>query len=247
MTIDKLIASMTYDIAPRLKRTPFQMDDTSIMYAVERIGRNLCPEFRVDEANKEVLLNLAKWTLGLPFEAINPVTKRRAQGRTDKGIIITGPTGTGKTLATKVLYYLAKMTGQAVTVDSGRYSLLWPEKRAEDLCDEYARNGSITSVSGTVALCIHDLGSEPNETLYMGNRVPVMRQLIERWGERNDRLLIVTTNLPLYYNPKSEAEKARPTILKQYGARAESRLVEMCNYFYLGGDDRRVANIKENK
>lgn len=242
--INECISKMSFDLTPRLTREPGkEMADSDILYIIKALGEKVCPGFQIDESNRDTLLAFARWTLGIHFKAMNPQTKQMVEGRLDRGIFITGPTGTGKTMAVKVMYYLAKMFGETINIGKAQYPLGWRDARAEDLCDEYSRTGELASTKGIASLCIHDLGAEPQETLYMGNRVSVMRQVIERWGERHDRILVITSNLPLCYRPTNDLEAARPTILKRYGARAESRLVEMCNYLYLGGEDRRITSI----
>ena len=78
-------------------------------------------------------------------------------------------------------------------------------------------------------LGIQDLGSEPQESLYMGNRVDVVRQLIEHRGDKTDEMTLITSNL------KINGER----LVNRYGDRVASRLVEMCNYFEIKGKDRR--------
>ena len=78
-------------------------------------------------------------------------------------------------------------------------------------------------------LGIQDLGCEPQESLYMGNRVDVVRQLIEYRGDKTDEITLITSNL------KINGEK----LVNRYGDRVASRLNEMCNYFEIKGKDRR--------
>jgi DNA replication protein DnaC len=81
-------------------------------------------------------------------------------------------------------------------------------------------------------LCVDDFGSEPTESAYMGNRLEVMRCIIENRGDRRDRLTHIISNLP----PGSKQLK------EKYGDRVQSRLFEMCNYFELRGQDRRRSD-----
>ena len=75
---------------------------------------------------------------------------------------------------------------------------------------------------------IQDLGQEPKETLYMGNRLNVLQQLLEYRGDRGDQLTLITSNLRI----------SSETLKRDYGDRVQSRLVEM-NYFEIKGKDRR--------
>ena len=78
-------------------------------------------------------------------------------------------------------------------------------------------------------LCIQDLGNEPQEALYMGNRLDVARYIIEYRGDAHAELTFITSNL-----------RMGGDILKErYGDRVASRLMEMCNYYEIKGKDRR--------
>jgi DNA replication protein DnaC len=79
-------------------------------------------------------------------------------------------------------------------------------------------------------LCNQDLGAELKESLHMGNRINVLKQLIEYRGDRQDLITLITSNYPI----DSEF------ISVKYGDRVVSRLIEMCNYFELKGKDRRI-------
>jgi len=78
-------------------------------------------------------------------------------------------------------------------------------------------------------MAFQDLGSEPMESLYMGNRLNVMRQILENRGDRTDVITLITSNLPINCQE----------FTSMYGDRVASRLLEMCNYFEIKGTDRR--------
>ena len=78
-------------------------------------------------------------------------------------------------------------------------------------------------------LGIQDFGQEPAESLYMGNRLDVIRQLVEYRGDCSDELTFITTNL------KMGGEK----LIQRYGDRVASRLNQMCNNLEIKGLDRR--------
>jgi len=78
-------------------------------------------------------------------------------------------------------------------------------------------------------LGIQDLGQEPQESLYMGNRVDVVRQLIEYRGDRTDEITFITSNMKINGD----------VLMNRYGDRVASRLMEMCNYYEIKGKDRR--------
>lgn len=79
---------------------------------------------------------------------------------------------------------------------------------------------------------IHDVGTEQMETLYMGNRIPVIRTILEYRGDRSDMITFVTSNLAIGSKKLGE----------YYGDRVESRLREMFNYIEIRGIDRRKSD-----
>jgi len=81
-------------------------------------------------------------------------------------------------------------------------------------------------------LCIDDLGSENPNRKYMGNDMNVMAELIEK---RYDIYQTYGTKTHIISNVVSSED-----LMKLYGARACSRLQEMCNVIVMDGKDRRV-------
>ena len=107
--------------------------------------------------------------------------------------------------------------------------LSWAITRADEVCQEYVANGEIQRYKQRAMIGIQDLGQEPKEVLYMGNRLNVLQQLLEYRGDRTDQLTLITSNLRI----------SSDTLKRDYGDRVQSRLVEMCNYFEIKGRDRR--------
>lgn len=226
---------------PTITREVYSYDEETALKCVQRIGTALCPTFALDADNRGVFAALTAWMTGNPFTAIDPVTKRRIEGRTDKGIYLFGGTGTGKSLAMKIMAYMTCFDRPRLRFSNAEkpVELKWTSVRADRMASEFAETGSIGAYKSIPMLLIEDMGNEPAETLYMGNRVDVIRQVLEARGDRRDQLTFITTNLPL-----GEVKGVNP-IRQRYGDRAESRLIEMCNYLYLGGKDRRL-NINTN-
>ena len=75
--------------------------------------------------------------------------------------------------------------------------LEWSSVHADALCDIYTETGDIKRFKQRNILSVQDFGSEPLESLYMGNRLEVMRSLIEYRGDRSDCLTLITSNLKL--------------------------------------------------
>ncbi len=65
--------------------------------------------------------------------------------------------------------------------------------------------------------------------MYMGNRLNVLRAILEYRGDRTDKITMISSNLPVQHKAFTD----------KYGDRVASRMCEMCNYYQLTGIDRR--------
>lgn len=202
---------------------------------VEAIGKSRNPQFVLDDANRFAYTNFIKWAHCDPsMQCLDPATGKVIPGRLKRGIYIAGNTGTGKSWCLDIMQAYCTVFGFKVAWqdydDNNKLRPLnWRTVRADYLCDYFALNGNINEFKNLPSLGIQDFGQEPQETLYMGNRLDVVRQLIEYRGDRCDELTLITSNL-----------KMQGTTLKnRYGDRVASRLNEMCNYFEIKGKDRR--------
>jgi hypothetical protein len=107
--------------------------------------------------------------------------------------------------------------------------LHWENVRADTICEDYTKEGTMRDYETSPILGIQDLGAEPTESLFMGNRMSVLRQLLEYRGDFTDRITLISSNIPLSHKMLTD----------RYGDRVASRLNEMCNYFEITGKDRR--------
>ena len=208
-----------YDVAEALK-------------IVEAIGKSRNPKFVIDDENRFTYENFIKWCHCDPtMQCLNPETRDVVPGRLKRGIYIAGNTGTGKSWCLEIMQAYCTAWGFKVQFidDITPRSLWWRITRADAICDSFVESGDIHTLKKLPMLGIQDLGSEPQESLYMGNRVDVVRQLIEHRGDKTDEMTLITSNL------KINGEK----LVNRYGDRVASRLVEMCNYFEIKGKDRR--------
>ena len=205
---------------------PYHQDD--LRAYMKAVGEEVLPgRFALDADNSYIYENVRRWLDGIgDFEALDPRTQTYGKGDPLKGIYIAGPTGTGKTILLDVMRRYAKGLFLKIKLDGREYNIDWQTFRSDEICMDVVKTGDIDKYVNMPALCINDLGSEPKESLYMGNRVEVMRTILERRGDLHDRrLTLITSNFRIDNLP--------------YGSRVESRLVEMCNYYELKGDDRR--------
>ena len=198
---------------------------------VEAIGKSRNPAFAIDDENRFTYENMIRWChCDTKMQAIDPVTKKVIPGGLKKGIYIAGNTGTGKSWCLEVMAAYAMAFGFVITLgETEKRMLYWENVRADDICEEYAANGTFQKFKTRKIYGIQDLGSEPAESVYMGNRIEVLRQLLEYRGDRTDQVTLFTSNLPMNHK----------ILVDRYGDRVSSRLSAMCNYFEIRGKDRR--------
>ena len=190
-------------------------DVNEALKIVEAIGKSRNPKFVIDDENRFTYENFIKWAHCDPsMKCLDPNTGQVIPGRLKRGIYIAGNTGSGKSWCLD---------------DSQPRPLWWRIIRADALCDYFVENGNFQIFKKQPMLGIQDFGQEPQENLYMGNRIDVVRQLIEYRGDKCDEMTLITSNMKMQGD----------ILMNRYGDRVASRLVEMCNYFEIKGKDRR--------
>lgn len=211
---------------------PGWYDLDNAMKIVEAIGKSRNPAFVIDDENRFAFENFIKWAhCDTSMKCLDPVSGQVIPGRPKRGIYIAGNTGTGKTWCMEIMQAYIQAIGIKVLWhnDNDPRPLYWRTIRADGLCDVWAESGNIQQYKTAPMLAIQDLGNEPPETLYMGNRLDVVRYVIEYRGDMHAEMTFITSNL-----------RMGGEILKErYGDRVSSRLQEMCNYLVIKGKDRR--------
>lgn len=209
-----------------------QYDIEQALKIVEAIGKSRNPNFVIDDDNRFTYTNFIKWCHGdVTMQAIHPETGKTIPGRLLKGIYIAGNSGTGKSWCLEIMLAYSLAMGFKVQLADveGLSPLYWRTIRADEICTHFTENGDIVKFRKQAILGIQDLGNESEETLYMGNRMDVVRQLINYRGDRTDEITLITSNYKM----------GGDVLLKRYGDKVVSRLFEMCNYFEIKGKDRR--------
>lgn len=187
-------------------------------------------EFIINESNEFIIKNLIRWAHGDKMECLHPITKEVIEGDLTKGIYIAGPTGTGKTILLQTLSQYLMIDDVKFKNSQGIKSLVYPNFTTIKAAMYFAEFGDLNPLLQKPVICFHDLGVEPQESIYMGQRVKVMQTIIQERGDMRGVITLFTSN-----NPIDDAET-----LKLYGERAISRLKKMCNYFELVGEDFRA-------
>lgn len=224
----------------RLRYNPINDYKTELEFFCE-LGKIYNPRFVVDEHNRFVYLNLIKWALGDDtMKCHSPKMHPKGQpfvdkGELNKGIFLAGNTGSGKTLAMYVLREFCHVHNLKVNFNeyhSPEQQLSWEIVGTKELNDIYISKGNIMHYERTLSLCINDIGAENVNAMYMGNKLEVLRGLMEHRGDRQGLLTMATSNLPFWGTQFKE----------RYGDRVVSRCYGMFNYFELFGIDRRNNN-----
>lgn len=214
----------------RYRLTHIPLNDA--LEAVKVIGRQRTPDFVIDEENRFVYENFIKWVhADVSMKAIDPVTNQIVPGNVKKGIYIAGPTGSGKSWAMEVMAMYAQICRAKIFPQDCRdaIGLYWPSTLATEVTELWAETGKIETYKKRSILCLQDLGTEPNEMAYMGNRQNVLKALIEHRGDNRCAVTLISSNL----HPGTDFFR------QYYGDRAQSRIKTMCNFLILGGGDRR--------
>lgn len=197
---------------------------------IRRIGLMRCRGFAIDSTNRFAYENAVRWLSGdVGMRSLNISEKTTIAGDLLKGLYVAGGVGSGKSMFLEVMSAYSSIRGYMVKVGSHIVPLNWRCIRTDAVCDEFTRHGSIEKYKNAPLLCLQDVGAEPLESLYMGNRVNVIRQVLENRGDRDDCITIISSNLPFNHR----------VFVERYGERCSSRLYKMCNYLIINGKDRR--------
>ena len=218
-----------------IQRVPNAFDDGDLQQFLVKTGEELVPGFVLDKDNEKQYLNIRRWADGRSFTCTDPQLGIDIQGDPCKGLYLCGPTGSGKSVLIQVLQAYVSALSLEMIVREQRGRFAWKAYRADWICNDIARTGDFSPYFNEPILCINDIGSEPLETMYMGNRLSVIRTILEYRGDRDNRMTILTSNLRI--SPKTQSQKGIADI---YGPRVYSRLIGRCNYFELTGKDRRI-------
>ena len=206
------------------------------MAIVEAIGKMRTPKFKIDDENRFAYENFIKWLHADPtMQALEPSSGATISGSLKRGIYIAGNTGSGKSWCLEIMREYARAIGFPIKFQSEESvrPLLWSIYRADEICREWAGSGDIQKFKARSILAVQDFGQEQQETLYMGNRMNVLKQILEYRGDQDGQLTLITSNLKLSGKKLEEL----------YGDRVQSRLFEMCNYFEIKGKDRRKNQL----
>lgn len=230
ISVDRVLASMRQNGRFGIvERIPIAYDMQNLLDVIEAVGKARDPRFTLDGENMFTYENVVKWVMADPtIKALDPHTGKPVAGDLTKGIYIGGNTGSGKSWCLELASYLAHIVNARYKAGASASNLEWRNHRAAEVCKQFTRTGDVDNLYAVPVLGLQDVGSEPQDCTFMGNRVDVIRQLLEYRGDIHSQFTLMTSNL-LY-----EEMTAR------YGDRVSSRLYGMCNYYEIVGKDRRL-------
>lgn len=218
---------------PVIRRSCATFSTSDLIDAYILLGRKIIPDFTIDASNKFVYENLGRWlTADSSMLALSPEGSI-IPGDVNKGIYLCGSTGTGKTTCILLTRMLASIVRPSYQIGGSRMEgLLLKTVSANSICNRFAMQGnsSIEEFITATVLNIEDLGTEPMETVYMGNRVSVLKTILEERADLPAKITCITSNL----NPFGKDFQSK------YGNRVVSRIPQMCNLIYLNGKDKRI-------
>lgn len=227
ITLDQILT--TEKNIERLAYLPYSME-IALNYFKILGERQIGKDFIINKSNEFVIQNLIRWAHGDKMECLHPETKTIIEGDLTKGIYIAGPTGTGKTILLNTLAQYLMIDDVKFRNHQGVKSLIYPNFTTIKAAMYYAEFGDLYPFLQKHVICFHDLGVEPQESMYMGSRLKVMQTIIQERGDMRGVITLFTSNNPIS-DPETE---------KLYGDRGISRLKKMCNYFELVGEDFRA-------
>jgi DNA replication protein DnaC len=156
-------------------------------------------------------------------------------GDLNKGILLQGPTGTGKTLAMQVMSIYQKIDNVKYIMNGKIYRMNYDVVSVNDMVNGFMNNAfdGIHIYCTRYVTCLDDIGTEIEEVKYYGNNLDVISHVLsERYAKR--LLTFGTTNFPI--------EKLED----KYGDRIISRMYALFNFIVVKDRDFRRP-IKKNQ
>ncbi len=210
------------------KEVEYSME--TVLNIIVAIGKGIKPEFIIDEQNISQYKELVKYFFG----------DKTFKGDLQKGILLRGRKGTGKTMAMIVfkkliaskIYPLRNIINYSVE-DHFDISIV----RTKTISTSYEINGMKNVIPWTLIdyLCLDDLGEESKNVKHYANNANVMIEVLtERYFKfiQIGQITFATTN----YTYESKGIKYFKDF---YGVRTEDRMKEMFNEIVFTGESRR--------
>ncbi len=214
--IQESLKTLTVNGNRRIAYAPYKMDIA--LDVVTRIGKGIDPSFQMTADVYPVYIELIKWFHG----------DAGFNGDINKGILLMGPTGTGKTMAMQIMKIYQTIDNNAYMINGKVVRMNYDVIDVSLLVSAFMDAGydGIEMYKHRYTLCLDDIGAESNQIKYYGNDCDVVGYIL---AERYARSLMTlgTTNY------KIEA------LTSKYGDRIVSRMYALFNFIVMKGKDFR--------
>lgn len=200
----------------RISYLPYKMDFA--LSVIDRIGKSIDPLFTLTPEVMKVYKELIRY-----FHA-DPEFK----GDLIKGILLMGPTGTGKTLAMEVMSIYRQIDDTKFIMNDKVYKMNYEIIDVNRLVNFFMDNAfdGIDIYCRRHIVCIDDIGTEIEQVKHYGNTLDVVSHVLsERYAKR--LITFGTTNFPI------------EVLEQKYDNRVTSRMHALFNFITLKCDDFR--------
>jgi len=195
---------------------PYKIDVA--MKYINQIGLSFEPRFSLTSEQEDVYIQLIKYIHG----------DTEFKGTLEKGLLLIGPSGTGKTLAMKIIQAYRMIDETFYLKDGKPYRMNFDIYHVNDVISRFIDNGfdGIDLYCRRYVACFDDIGTEIEQVKYYGNKLDVMSHIFaERYAHQ--LLTLGTSNFPV-------------TVLEEkYDDRTISRMYSLFNFIIMKGKDYR--------
>jgi hypothetical protein len=195
---------------------PYDMEIA--LSVIERIGRSIVLDFKLTSEVKIIYQELIRYFHGDPD----------FKGELTKGLLLMGPTGTGKTLAMQIMSIYRQIDDIKFIMNGVTYRMNYEIIDVNMLVSYFLASAfdGIDIYGRRYIICLDDIGTESEHVKHYGNTLDVVSHVLtERYSKR--LLTFGTTNFPI------------STLEEKYDDRVISRMYALFNFIEMRGNDFR--------
>lgn len=219
-TIDRILGGMRSELMisgnRRVRYLPYDMNIA--LSVIDRIGKGIDPKFTLTPEVSEVYKKL------IQFFHADP----EFNGDLDKGFILLGPTGTGKTMAIQIMSKYRTIDDTKFIIDNRLYRMNFNIIDVNRMVNQFMDNSfdGIEIYCNRFLICIDDIGTEIEQVKHYGNTLDVVSHILAmRYASQ--LMTFATTNFPI------------KVLEQKYDDRVISRMFAMFNFIEMKGKDFR--------